>query len=181
MQKKTGNYLLSFNVLQSQGLASQLEKKQRAFDKTIDEWKRKVADLQSELDGAQRDHRTAAAEVYKLRTNLEDATDAQEALRRENKNLADEIHDLNEQLSETGRSTYEVEKLRKRLEMEKEELQSALEEAEAALEAEEAKVQRANLEVSQIRSDVDRRLAEKDEEFENTRLANLSLCIYSLY
>ena len=166
--------------LQSQSLASQLDKKQRAFDKTIDDWKRKVADLGSELENSQRDHRTAAAEVYKLRANLEDASDAQEALRRENKNLSEEIHDLTEQLSDTGRNTYEVEKARKRLEMEKEELQAALEEAEAALEAEEAKVQRANLEMSTIRSEVDRRLAEKDEEFENTRsvVSKLAVLIF---
>ena len=53
--------------------------------------------------------------------------------------------------------------------MEKEELQSALEEAEAALEQEEAKVQRAQLEIASIHQDIDRRLAEKDEEFDNTR------------
>lgn len=53
--------------------------------------------------------------------------------------------------------------------MEKEELQAALEEAESALEGEEAKVMRAQLEIATIRQDIDRRLAEKDEEFENTR------------
>ena len=155
--------------MQAQSLANSLEKKQRAFDKTIDEWKRKVADLTSELENSQRESRANAAEVYKLRNQIEDGQDAQDALRREKKNLAEEIHDLTEQLSERGRSTYESEKARKRLEMEKEELQAALEEAEAALEAEEAKVQRANLEMSQIKSDIDRRIAEKDEEFENTR------------
>ena len=81
----------------------------------------------------------------------------------------DEIQDLTDQLGEGGRSVHELEKSRKRLEMEKEELQSALEEAEAALEQEEAKVMRAQLEISSIRQDIDRRLAEKDEEFENTR------------
>ena len=64
---------------------------------------------------------------------------------------------------------HELEKARRRLEMEKEELQAALEEAEAALEQEEAKVMRATLEMTAIRQDIDRRLAEKDEEFENTR------------
>ena len=64
---------------------------------------------------------------------------------------------------------HELEKARRRLEMEKEELQAALEEAEAALEAEEAKVMRATIEMTAIRQDIDRRLAEKDEEFENTR------------
>ena len=87
---------------------------------------------------------------------------------------ADEIHDLTDQLGEGGRSVHELEKSRKRLEMEKEELQSALEEAEAALEQEEAKVQRSQLEISAIRQDIDRRLAEKDEEFDSIRsvLAN---------
>lgn len=81
----------------------------------------------------------------------------------------DEVHDITDQLGEGGRSTHELEKARKRLEMEKEELQSALEEAEAALEQEEAKVMRAQLEMGAIRQEIDRRLAEKDEEFDNTR------------
>jgi len=81
----------------------------------------------------------------------------------------EEIHDLTSQLGEGGRSVHEMDKARKRLEMEKEELQAALEEAEAALEMEEAKSQRTQLEISAIRQDIDRRLAEKDEEFENTR------------
>ena len=83
--------------------------------------------------------------------------------------VADEIHDLTDQLGEGGRSVHEMDKTRRRLEMEKEELQSALEEAEAALEQEEAKVMRAQLEISAIRQDIDRRLAEKDEEFDATR------------
>merc|ERR1712136_521145 len=92
-----------------------------------------------------------------------------EALKRENKLLADEIHDLTDQLGEGGKSVHELDKARRRLEMEKEELQAALEEAESALEQEEAKVVRAQLELSQIRQEIDRRLAEKEEEFENTR------------
>ena len=67
-----------------------------------------------------------------------------------------------------------MEKARKRLEMEKEELQAALEEAEATLELEEAKSQRAQLEISAIRQDIDRRLAEKDEVFENTRSGHMA-------
>jgi len=82
---------------------------------------------------------------------------------------AEEIHDLTERLGEGGRNVHEVDKARKRLEVERDELQSALEESESALEQEEAKLQRAQLEIAAIRQDVDRRLAEKDEEFENTR------------
>jgi len=53
----------------------------------VDEWKRKVADLQAELERSQRDSRAHAAEVYKLRAQLEESTDSAEGLRRENKNL----------------------------------------------------------------------------------------------
>merc|ERR1719158_2243293 len=55
------------------------------------------------------------------------------------------------------------------LETEKEELQAALEEAEGALEAEENKVLRAQLELGQVKQEIDRRIAEKEEEFNNTR------------
>ena len=82
---------------------------------------------------------------------------------------SDEIHDLTDQIGEGGRGVHELDKLRRRLELEKEELQAALEEAEGALEQEEAKVARAQQELAGIRGDIDRRLAEKDEEFESSR------------
>ena len=105
-------------------------------------------------------------------------------MRRENKNLADEIKDLLDQLGDGGRSIHELDKQRRRLEVEKEELQAALEEAEGALEAEENKVivlrdqtqqivcfqvLRAQLELGQARQQIDRKITEKEEEFENTR------------
>jgi len=134
---------LSVEVERATSISSQAEKRQRSFDKVIDEWKRKVADLQAELEKAQRENRGTAAEVYKLRAQLEESHDAIESVRRENKNLSDEIHDLTEQLGEGGKSVHEIDKQRRRLELEKEELQAALEEAESALEQEEAKVARA--------------------------------------
>merc|ERR1711874_242011 len=57
----------------------------------------------------------------------------------------------------------------KRLEIEKEELQAALEEAEAALEQEENKVLRGQLELSQVRQEIDKRIHEKEEEFDSIR------------
>ena len=53
--------------------------------------------------------------------------------------------------------------------VEKEELQAALEEAESALEAEENKVLRAALELGQVKQEIDRKIGEKEEEFNNTR------------
>ncbi|MED6262976.1 putative protein myh16, partial [Ataeniobius toweri] len=51
-------------------------------------------------------------------------------MKRENKNLQEEISDLTEQLGEGGKTIHELEKIRKQLEQEKGEIQSALEEAE---------------------------------------------------
>ena len=45
---------------------------------------------------------------------------------RENKNLADEVKDLLDQLGDGGRSIHELDKQRRRLEVEKEELQVIL-------------------------------------------------------
>ncbi|XP_064621492.1 myosin heavy chain, striated muscle-like isoform X3 [Lineus longissimus] len=160
---------LMIDVERANATATNLEKKQRNFDKTVAEWQHKCNDLNAELENVHREARGYSTEIFKLKSVVEENHDVVNALRRENKNLADEIHDLTEQLGEGGRSTHELDKARKRLQMEKEELQQALEEAEAALEQEEAKVMRGQLELSQIRQDIDRRLQEKEEEFENTR------------
>merc|ERR1712134_239023 len=90
-------------------------------------------------------------------------------VKRENKNLADEIKDPIDQLGDGGRSIHELDKNRRRLEVENDELKGALEEAEGALEAEENKVLRAQLELGQVKTEIDGRIAEKEEEFNNTR------------
>merc|ERR1711983_103052 len=71
--------------------------------------------------------------------------------------------------TEGGRSIHEIDKIRKRLEAEKMELEAALSEAEGALEQEENKVLRASLELTQVRQEIERRLAQKDEEFASTK------------
>merc|ERR1712038_2170206 len=86
-------------------------------------------------------------------------------VRRENKGPSNEIKDIMDQISEGGRSIHEIDKIRKRLEAEKLELQAALEEAEGALGQEENKVLRCQLELTQVRTEIERRIAEKEEEF----------------
>uniref|UniRef100_A0A8R1HU94 Uncharacterized protein n=1 Tax=Caenorhabditis japonica TaxID=281687 RepID=A0A8R1HU94_CAEJA len=157
------------DVERANGVASALEKKQKGFDKIIDEWRKKTDDLAAELDGAQRDLRNTSTDLFKAKNAQEELAEVVEGLRRENKSLSQEIKDLTDQLGEGGRSVHEMQKIIRRLEIEKEELQHALDEAEAALEAEESKVLRAQVEVSQIRSEIEKRIQEKEEEFENTR------------
>ncbi|XP_054001085.1 myosin heavy chain, muscle isoform X8 [Hylaeus anthracinus] len=160
---------LQIEVDRATAVANAAEKKQKAFDKIIGEWKLKVDDLAAELDASQKECRNYSTELFRLRGAYEEGQEQLEAVRRENKNLADEVKDLLDQIGEGGRNIHEIEKARKRLEAEKDELQAALEEAEAALEQEENKVLRSQLELSQVRQEIDRRIQEKEEEFENTR------------
>merc|ERR1719507_1422334 len=145
------------------------EKRGKNFDKVVGEWKAKADDLMSELDACNSECRNFNAERFRLKSALDESNEQLDIVRRENKNLADEIKDLLDQLGDGGRSIPELDKQRRRLEVEKEELQGALEEAEGALEQEENKVLRASLELGQVRQEIDRRIAEKEEEFENSR------------
>jgi len=145
------------------------EKRGRNFDKVIGEWKAKVDDLGAEVDASQKECRNYNSELFRLKAAWDETAEQLDVVKRENKNLADEIKDLLDQLGDGGRSIHELDKQRRRLEVEKEELQAALEEAEAALEQEENKVLRAQLELGQVRQEIDRKIQEKMEEFDNTR------------
>merc|ERR1712038_939757 len=145
------------------------EKRGKTFDKVIGEWKAKHDDLVAEVDASNKEARNVNSDLFRVKAGLEETVEQLDVVKRENKNLADEIKDLLDQLGDGGRSIHELDKQRRRLEVEKEELQSALEEAEAALEQEENKVLRAQLELGQVRQEIDRKIQEKVEEFDNTR------------
>jgi len=145
------------------------EKRGKNFDKVLGEWQAKASDVAAEVEASQNEGRNYCSELYRLKAAQDEAVEQLDIVKRENKNLADEIKDLLEQLGDGGRSIHDLDKQRRRLEQEKEELQGALEEAEGALEQEENKVLRAQLELSQVRQEIDRRVAEKEEEFNNTR------------
>jgi len=83
--------------------------------------------------------------------------------------VAEEIADLTDQLGEGGKSIHELEKAKRTLEHERNEMQAALEEAEGAIEGEESKVLRLQVELAQVKQDLERRIAEKDEEIDNQR------------
>merc|ERR1711950_103145 len=133
------------------------------------EWKAKVDDLVAEIEASQKECRNYNSELFRLKAAWDETVEQLDVVKRENKNLADEIKDLLDQLGDGGRSIHELDKQRRRLEVEKEELQNALEEAEAALEQEENRVLRAQLELGQVRQEIDRKIQEKEEEFDNTR------------
>ena len=145
------------------------EKRGKNFDKVVGEWKAKADDFMAELDADHSEARNYSNERFRLKSALDESNEQLDIVRRENKNLADEIKDLLDQLGDGGCSVHKPDKQRRRMESEKEVLQSALEEAEGSLEAEENKELRAQLELGQVRQEIDRKIAEKKEEFNNTR------------
>lgn len=165
--------------------AAALDKKQRHLERALEERRRQEEETQRELEAAQREARSLGTELFRLRHSHEEALEALETLKRENKNLqgmlplgaglhwrhqkhlgshggcpggvplelgvnemtwvgaggmgvapqcpvpsAEEISDLTDQVSLSGKSIQELEKAKKALEGEKSELQAALEEAE---------------------------------------------------
>jgi predicted nuclease with TOPRIM domain len=68
-----------------------MDKKQKQFDKLINEWKQKCEDITVELETSQKEARHFSTELFKLKTQYEESHEQIEALRKENKNLADEI------------------------------------------------------------------------------------------
>merc|ERR1712113_988014 len=154
---------------QAQILNANMEKKAKQCDRIVGEWKQKVDSLSMDLDMAQNETRSVSSELFKVKNAYDEALLQLEEVRRENKTLSNEIKDILDQITEGGRSIHEIDKIRKRLEAEKMELEAALSEAEGALEQEENKVLRASLELTQVRQEIERRIGEKDEEFESTK------------
>ncbi|KAE8583644.1 hypothetical protein XENTR_v10020609 [Xenopus tropicalis] len=160
---------LMVDVERANSAAASLDKKQRNFDKVLSEWKQKYEEGQAELEAALKEARSLSTEIFKMKNAYEEALEQVETLKRENKNLQQEISDLTEQIGEGSKSINELEKSKKQVEQEKNDLQAALEEAEGSLEHEEAKILRIQLELNQVKSEVDRKIAEKDEEIEQLK------------
>ena len=101
-----------------------IEKRGRNFDKVVNEWRLKAEDLQNEITSSQTECRNFSSEYFRVKSANEELMEHLDTVKRENKNLAEEIKDLLDQLGEGGRSMHELDKSRRKLEIEKEELQN---------------------------------------------------------
>ena len=68
--------------------------------KVINEWQLKVDDISAELEASHNEMRNYNSENFRLKACWEEASEQLELMKRENKNLADEIKDLLEQVVE---------------------------------------------------------------------------------
>ncbi len=70
--------------------ASNMEKKQRQFDKLIGEWKQKCEDITIELESSQKEARQLSTELFKTRAQYDDTIQQMDALKRDNRSLSGE-------------------------------------------------------------------------------------------
>merc|ERR1712158_72881 len=92
------------------------EKRGKNFDKVLGEWQSKAADVSAEVAASQDEGRNYTSELFRLKAAQDEALEQLDIVKRENKNLADEIKDLLDQLGEGGRSIHDLDKQRRRLE-----------------------------------------------------------------
>ena len=64
-----------------------MEKRQRQYDKAVEEWKNRVSEQQTETERWQKECRSQANETYKVKAQVDEAQQAVDALRKDNKNL----------------------------------------------------------------------------------------------
>ena len=158
-----------YRVDQATARQGQSEKKVKTMDRAISDWRRKADEIAKELSSSQMEQRNVASELFRVKNGKSEADHQLEEILRENKTLSDEIKDLMEQISDGGRTVHDIDKKKRKLEAEKKDLEAGLGDAETALECEENKLLKLTLEVNQLRSDIDKRIQEKEEEFESTK------------
>merc|ERR1719270_477091 len=88
------------------------EKRAKNFDKVLGEWQSKAADLGAEIAASQDEGRNYSSELFRLKAAQQESIEQLDVVKRENKNLADEIKDLLDQLGEGGRSIHALDKQR---------------------------------------------------------------------
>merc|ERR1712212_1136882 len=70
------------------------EKRAKNFDKVLGEWLSKANDVQAEVAASQDEGRNYSSELFRLKAAQDEAVEQLDIVKRENKNLADEIKDL---------------------------------------------------------------------------------------
>merc|ERR1712106_955256 len=147
----------------------QAEKRVKALDKEVAEYKIKSDGMSQELMMSQTQCRNAAADLFRTKNGYEDAFARLDDVKKENVNLAIEIRDINEQINDGGRTIHVIENQRKKLEEEKRELGIILKDVETSLEEQENKVQELTLQSNLVKHDIEVQIKNMEDSFDLTK------------
>merc|ERR1712218_708476 len=125
------------------------------------------------VDASQKEARNYNSECFRLKAAWDETVEQLDVVKRENKNLADEIKDLLDQLGDGGRSIHELDKQRRRLKVEEFENTRknhirAMESLQASLDAE----QRAKAEALRIKKKLEGDINELEIALDHANKAN---------
>ena len=104
--QETTNILVSQFNTRTQSLESQVSELCRSLQYS----QKEIDDLKAEIEASQKECRNYNSELFRLRVALQETMEQLDVVKRENKNLADEIKDLLDQLGDGGRSIHELDK-----------------------------------------------------------------------
>merc|ERR1719193_2136165 len=141
----------------------------KELEKQISDWRIKLDESLAEIDVAKSETKSAQAEVARLKGAKQEADDANETLKKDNRKLAEETIDLRDELEELNRNLMGADATIKKQEEEKAELDGKLDELDEALHMEEEKVVKAGQDMTLYKQEVERQLAEKDAEIEKMK------------
>ena len=148
---------------------TQAEKRVKALDKEVAEYKIKADGMSEELMISQTQCRNATAELFRIKNGYDDAQAKLEDVKKENACLATEIKDINEQINDGGRTIHVIENQRKKLEEEKYDLTLILKDVETTLEEQENKLQDLTLQSNMVKHDIEQRIKNMEDSFELTK------------
>nr|XP_020641586.1 myosin heavy chain, skeletal muscle-like [Pogona vitticeps] len=163
---------LMIDVERSNAACAALDKKQKNFDKILADWKQKYEETQSELEAAQKESRSLSTELFKMKNAYEESLDHLETLKRENKNLQRKAIIFTQAFSRAGPYFY-PNGLKKQSIYRLPPCVLLFFAFKASLEHEEGKILRIQLELTQVKAEIDRRIAEKDEEIDQLKRNHL--------
>lgn len=123
--------VLIIDLEKANGAARELSKRVEIYEKTTIELKSRLEETVSLYESVQRDLRNKQAELTRAVQELDKTRGEKDALLRENKKLADEVHESRNVITDITRRLHEYELEVRRLENERDELTAAYKEAEA--------------------------------------------------
>ncbi|XP_017691429.1 PREDICTED: myosin-1B-like [Lepidothrix coronata] len=170
LQTESGEYLRQ--VEEKDALISQLSRGKQAFTQQIEELKRHLEEEIKAKNALAHALQSARHDCDLLREQYEEEQEAKGELQRA-------LSKANSEVAQ-WRTKYETDAIQRTEELEEakyvgrfRKIQHELEEAEASLEHEEGKILRLQLELNQVKSEIDRKIAEKDEEIDQLKRNHL--------
>lgn len=149
-----------------------IDKKSKSFEKLANELKLKCDSITIELEKAQNESKQHSIEAFKTKQHCSELSEQNEKLNKDIKTLTDQLNELTTKLNEDVKRASDSGKAKSRCEIEKEELKEALETAENSAIAEKNKAIKISIEFNQYRQNIERLLAEKEDEIQNMKYSN---------